>query len=145
MSPCMCYICGTQEQRYLQGIRSNLFQMFVSAASLEDVMRIVPEADRAPTSSGAAPSGPEYSLITPNIVREARRHFGCPEMDSVLLNDVTFGIEPSELLSRRHYNVRFPTPMLCCCEMHVSHACHLHKPGTVASSWTCNVWLEAYV
>ena len=30
-----------------------------------------------------------------------------------------------------------------CCEMHVSHACHMHEPGTDARIWTCDVWWAA--
>ena len=26
------------------------------------------------------------------------------------------------------------------CDMHVSHACHMHEPGTDARIWTCDVW-----
>ena len=29
------------------------------------------------------------------------------------------------------------------CEMHVSHACHMHEPGTDVRIWTCDVWCAA--
>ena len=32
-----------------------------------------------------------------------------------------------------------------CCEMHVSHACHMHEPGTDARIWTCDVWWAAHI
>ena len=32
-----------------------------------------------------------------------------------------------------------------CCEMHVSHACHMHEPGTDARIWTCDVWWAALI
>ena len=32
----------------------------------------------------------------------------------------------------------------CCCEMHVSHALHMHEPGTDARIWTCDVWWAAH-
>ena len=35
--------------------------------------------------------------------------------------------------------------LLSCCDMHVSHACHMHKPGTDARIWTCGVWWAARI
>ena len=35
--------------------------------------------------------------------------------------------------------------MTQCCEMHVSHACHMHEPGTDARIWTCDVWWAAHI
>ena len=32
-----------------------------------------------------------------------------------------------------------------CCEMHVSHAFHMHEPGTDARIWTCDVWWAAHI
>ena len=32
-----------------------------------------------------------------------------------------------------------------CCEMHVSHASHMHEPGTDARIWTCDVWWAAHI
>ena len=29
--------------------------------------------------------------------------------------------------------------------MHVSHACHMHEPGTDARIWTCDVWWAAHI
>ena len=34
---------------------------------------------------------------------------------------------------------------LPCCEMHVSHAFHMHEPGTDARIWTCDVWWAAHI
>ena len=32
-----------------------------------------------------------------------------------------------------------------CCEMHVSHAFHMHEPGTDVRIWTCDVWWAAHI
>ena len=32
-----------------------------------------------------------------------------------------------------------------CCEMHVSHACHMHEPGTDARIRTCDLWWAAHI
>ena len=41
--------------------------------------------------------------------------------------------------------VRVHPCMRACCEMHVSHACHMHEPGTDARIWTCDVWWAAHL
>ena len=35
--------------------------------------------------------------------------------------------------------------MYACCEMHVSHAYHMHEPGTDARIWTCDVWWATHI
>ena len=34
---------------------------------------------------------------------------------------------------------------IVCCKMHVSHACHMHEPGTDARIWTCDVRWAAHI
>ena len=36
-------------------------------------------------------------------------------------------------------------PANLCCEMHVSHAFHMHEPGTDARIWTCDVRWAAHI
>eukprot|EP00892_Ulva_mutabilis_P001587 jgi/Ulvmu1/11429/UM076_0003.1 len=45
---------------------------------------------------------PEIGIITPNALREARLHFGCPEMETVLLQESFFG--PTSHWNQRLYN-----------------------------------------
>lgn len=61
-------------------------------------------ADSPPPPGGVGPVGlrDHYTLISPNILREARLHFGCPEMSGVLLAERLY-LESH--LSLRHFNV----------------------------------------
>lgn len=87
----------------MQGFNQFLFETFFSANTLEDVIQTLPEAERVPEVEGTV--GPEFSIITPNVVREARLHFGCPDMDKALLDDNVFGDRLPEFWSMRHFNV----------------------------------------
>ena len=92
----------------MQGFNQFLFETFFSANTLEDVIQTLPEAERVPEVEGTV--GPEFSIITPNVVREARLHFGCPDMDKALLDDNVFGDRLPEFWSMRHFNVRSSPP-----------------------------------
>lgn len=52
---------------------------------------------------GPAGIGTYFTLISPNALREARAHFGCPQMAGVLLRGTDI---PLPFLSKRHYRVR---------------------------------------
>eukprot|EP00892_Ulva_mutabilis_P005911 jgi/Ulvmu1/3692/UM017_0109.1 len=85
------------------GMETNLFQAWQSARSVQDVIETLPEGERLPPGAGGI--GPSYSLKTPNALREARLHFGCPALDSVrLIDDVFNSTVPSEHWAVRLYN-----------------------------------------
>ena len=88
----------------MQGFQQDLFQTFLPAEGIQDVVQTLPEGQRVPMSLGSTPLGPEHSIITPNALREAQLHFGCPDMDKVLLGDDA-RTTPPEHWSLRHYNV----------------------------------------
>lgn len=70
---------------------------------------------------------PEAGVITPNVLREARRHFGCPTLERVLLED-GFLSEPSSHWSLRLYEVR-----------HASHHACLSSPESLRHAAACPV------
>eukprot|EP00892_Ulva_mutabilis_P005907 jgi/Ulvmu1/3689/UM017_0105.1 len=93
------------EMLHVLGFQRLLFETWAGVETLSDILEITPEADRPPPPPGVrAPVGPEVKLRTPNALREARLHIGCPTMDAVLMNDQLFGNTPPEHWSMRHYN-----------------------------------------
>lgn len=95
----------------VQGFQMSLYRTFHSVARQEDIVQVLPESERVPASLGTRSVGPEFSIISPNALREARMHFGCPAMDKVLLGNELFGggPDPPEHWSLRHQNVRATT------------------------------------
>lgn len=69
----------------------------------EDVVREV-SAEEAPEVEGPIGIGAYWVRVSPNAVREARLHFGCPELVGALL-ERSYG-DASWDLSPRHFNVR---------------------------------------
>eukprot|EP00892_Ulva_mutabilis_P005909 jgi/Ulvmu1/3690/UM017_0106.1 len=87
---------------HAQGMETNAFPTWEGAASLEDTVRATPDGERLPIPGGGV--GTAYDIITPNALREARLHFGCPDMDGVRLQDDLFDTRPPEHLAVRLYN-----------------------------------------
>lgn len=87
----------------LQGFQKDLFQTWQGARDIQDVVRTVTAA-QAPSVVGPQGIGLYRAMITPNALREARAHFGCPQMEGVLMEER--GLEVTEHWSMRHYNVR---------------------------------------
>ena len=50
------------------------------------------------------------------------------------------GLQPPDMSG-----VWSPSPWRECCQMHVSHVCHMHKPGTAAKMWTYDALWTAHI
>eukprot|EP00892_Ulva_mutabilis_P005906 jgi/Ulvmu1/3688/UM017_0104.1 len=79
------------EMIHVLGFQRTQFDSWVGVASIEDVLEI---------------TGPQVHLHTPNALREARAHFGCPALDAILLEDLqaVSSTDAQEHWSMRHYN-----------------------------------------
>lgn len=93
---------------YMQAFSEDIYEKWLGYASASNVIRVVPgvEASGVVGVPGNGDSSSEYQfLVSPNVLREVRDHFGCPTLVGALLGERA-GIKFPDQFSMRHYPVR---------------------------------------
>lgn len=88
----------------MQAFSFPLFERWQGYERPDDVIRTI-TAEEAPSVVGPKDIGQYDVFVTANVVREARAHFGCPEMVGVLMEERPEQV--TDHLSMRHYQVPF--------------------------------------
>lgn len=114
----------------MQGLDKDLFPRWVGADTLDAIIRKTPASGPPPGSIGPTGIGTYHSFITPNVLREARAHFGCPQMDGVLMEEA--GNRVTDHFSVRHYNVRAPPLLRAQAGFKLPHDGGIHTPAQSA-------------
>ena len=94
--------------RCLQAFNADMYGRWMGYERLEDVVLTVTPEEAADVF-GPVGIGEYRAIVSPNVQREARLHFNCPEMEGALLEQELFQLTDS--WSMRHYHVRSNPPI----------------------------------